>query len=301
MNLFHRPSHKEFILSIVFMLLSGFCISLIALIGKFFTSDFTMPFLIFIRFFAPCLLLYWMGVITELIHLDFSHLPSHFARAFFVVLGQYCLFYYLSLSTILNATLLYSTSPIFLPLISRVILKEPIKKKTWISIILSFIGVCFVMRPSHEIFNYYGFIGLGSGFFNACSQITQHKLSKKQNAFSQSLRMYLLASILSGLLLILFWQYDDFLLFVIPNDKGFLWFMIFLLSVATISNQLFRSKAYKLVNFAASLGPFLYVSILFSIFYDWIFFNRLPTVLTLVGAGFIILSGIVMAVRKLKV
>lgn len=110
--------------AIILMTISSLFVALSTLLGKWLTVSIALPMLVFLRFLVPALILWWTVLITNTCNIEIKNLKEHCLRALFVVLSQYALFYYLSHGSILNGTLFFMTSPLFVPLILRVTQKK---------------------------------------------------------------------------------------------------------------------------------------------------------------------------------
>ena len=294
-----RISHKQFFIGIVFMLISAFFVAFIALSGKILTTHTPLTTLIFLRSFLPLLIVSWVVFLTDN-KLSADNMPLHGLRALFVTLSQYCLFYYLTQGSLLVGTLLYSTSPLFAPIISRFALGQGIKPKTIISIIISFIGVILIIKPNMHTVNLLALVGLGAGFFNACSQVTLHRCVQKQSPLIIAWIMYGLCSCIALFPFLIFFHESNIHFLFSGHAVSAIWLLLIFFAFSSITNQAARSMAYKQVNKASSLSPFLYASILFSGILDWWMYDLLPDRYSIVGALLIITGGVVMVVRKIK-
>ena len=73
-------------------------------------------------------------------------------------------FKYLSLAT---AHSVASLAPIFVVLLSMILLKEKVEKKLWFVIFTGFVGVIVIMRPGFDVFDIKSLLPLGAGSFLA--------------------------------------------------------------------------------------------------------------------------------------
>ncbi|WP_444915300.1 DMT family transporter [Microbulbifer sp. TRSA007] len=293
-----RISNREFALSVITAILAASCMSLTGLFGKELTTFSSLSLVVFIRFFAPFLILTWICLVV----FDENPVTHRIdridgARALFTCLAQYCLFYYLSKGSLLVAALLFSTSGLFLPFITRFAKKDPIKKKTLAACLISFIGVAFILKPIAG-FDSYMIVGLLSGFFGACSQFVMHHSSKKQNTISSTTKMFGLSSLYMLAILLIEGNLGELTKVAVSlSDSVSFVIVIIAFSLSTISNQSLRTKAYRRVNRPASLSPYLYTSLIFSGILDWLVYNTLPTWNTYAGSLLIVIGGIIQAIR----
>lgn len=291
---------NKYLLGISFMLLSSAFVAFSSLLGKQLLLSLALPIVMFLRYFLPALIL-WSSTFISVPHFNMRQIIHHGIRATLGVLSQYALFYYLIHGSILNATLLFMTSPLFVPLISRILFKTPIKTIQWISLIIGFSGVALILKPTHNIFNWAMIIGLISGLLNACSQVYYHKIIREFDIKSSIIYMYTVSAVLTLIPVIIFWNLLMHSLLTIDfhnNHILYLFFILFLISLISICNKTLRGKAYSKVNNASSLTPFLYTAIIFSGFLDWIVYGITPDFLSIIGAILVISSGFILYINK---
>jgi drug/metabolite transporter (DMT)-like permease len=288
---------RRYLAGIGYMLLSGVFLALAALLTKLLVISMNVPLLLFSRFFIAAIILWWIVLISPPRKFKIENLKLHFIRALFVVLSQYAFYYYLTKSSLLNATLLYMTGPLFVPLISRVIDKIPIKPKIWVSLIIGFSGVICLLNPIGFVFNWFVILGLLAGFLNACSQITFHRLSHSADIDTQILIMYSLATLISAVPLLSISFYIPWHQILRHLDDARYFILLIALAVVAVSTQTLRAKAYSKVNKAMSLSPFLYIVILLTGIIDWLVFGIKPDLWSYIGAGLIIVSGLIIFIK----
>ncbi len=287
----------RYLTGISFMMVSTFMLAISCLVSKELTSHVTIPLLISLRFLAPLLLLLWLGLIIKMPKIDLQDWKLYAMRGCFIVLTQYCLIYYLSVGSLLNATVLLSTGPLFVPIISSIVLKTKLTRKIVISLLLGFTGVLLILKPTEGIINIAAFIGLGAGFFNACSQITLHKQAKSAEPMSIIFYSYLFAAVLALIpLLTISFPHSVQEIQHLPAAS---WTLLLLVAfgVLSVSNQVFRGKAYSKVRKAQSLSPFIYCVIIFSGLLGWLVYDEVPDIFGVIGIILIILGGVVMVLQ----
>lgn len=289
---------KQYITSVGLMLMSSACLALATLFAKYLTESFYLPLLIFLRFLVPGLLMWWIIVMTDLPRFPLLRSKVYFLRAVFVILSQYALFYYLLHGTILNATLLFMTSPLFVPLIEKVIYKKSLTWMNMMSLLVGFAGIIFILKPQTGIIAWPTLIGVASGFFNACSQVTFHKIAKKSYPTEISLWHYTICTFVAMIPLLFVWNHISWsqLSAVVMNGHYLLLFIGF--GMAGISNQILRSHAYRKVSNLMSLALFLYTAVIFSAILDWVVFGITPDKWSIFGAILISLGGLTMLTHQ---
>lgn len=298
-----QENNHQYHIGITLMLLSSACIALSSLLGKQLVLALALPIVLLLRYLISALILWWIALLTNLPRFNKQWILHHSIRAALGVLSQYALFYYLTYGSILDGTLLFMTSPLFVPLLSRILFKTRIQKRQWVCLIIGFVGVAFILQPTHKILDWHAFIGLASGLFNAGSQVYYHKIIKQSDVKSATLYMYTLSTLLVLVPAVIFWHpLVNSLLSLNVHDTQMTYSTLILLliclAVIGISNKTFRGKAYGKVNNPGSLTPFLYTAIIFASLLDWLIYDIVPDYLSIIGVLLIISSGLVLSLNK---
>ncbi len=280
------------------MLLSAVTLSFFTLFAKFGVDRIPYSLLIFLRFGVPLALLLpyllWSTSIKKLFFL--SHFKLQILRCACLLVYQYSIFYYLTYSTLLDATVMQNTAPLFMPILERIFFKHRFEKKVILSILISFMGVLCVLQPDRSIFAKLSIAGLLAPLGQAGSQVLYSHQAKRENQTSNLFYLFFFCSIVSAAVFVF-----SKLFFGEVNSpehaSPLLWGSVICLGIASILNQLFRGEAYKHGK-ASALAPFLYGSIIFSAILDWAIFHHLPNWLSLVGALLVIVGGWIQIYRK---
>lgn len=283
-------SQKDFYTSIFLVLLSTVCLSLAAAFWKEFSTKASLPLVTFFRFFSPCLLLgIWIFLRKKKIRI--SKLQSHIYRALAVTGGQFLLLYVLTQTNLLLATLLYSTSGLFAPLLMFLFLKVRASNRAIISIIVSFAGVAIALGSWSQIWAPISLLGLLSGLLTAIGQLIQHQASKSERIIMMSFILFGFCSLFS-LPLFLTAPFSS------PTFNLPILGIILTFGCFTVANQILKTAAYKKVNKASTLSPFLYATIIFSGLIDWVWKGIVPPFHTTLGILIILFGATLMSLRK---
>jgi len=96
-------------------------------------------------------------------------------------LGGACIVTSLACTSIVNTTLLENTAPLFLPIALFLWLRQKIAPKMWIGIVVGFIGVAFILRPTGSLAEEKGALfGLAAGVLWAVAQIALRLLTSRE-------------------------------------------------------------------------------------------------------------------------
>ena len=262
--------------------------------------DTTVPFSLFLRFALAALLLLPAAPRERLRSLR-KIARVQWLRVGFVMCSQLALFTYLADGTLLNGMLLYNTGPLFTPLLAWLLWRTTIRTTGIVGILLGFTGVALVLNPPLHSIDGLMLLGLASGFFNSCSQLSLFAGGKDDDALSESDNLFQFFTLCAaGCLALLVARPTDLVAGARHlADPGVLGSFL-ALSAFGLLNQYGRSLAYRNVRNPANLGPFLYLSIALSALVDWAAYGILPTWHTLAGGAFIFAAAVVVAWRTFR-
>lgn len=198
--------------------------------------------------------------------------------------------YMISISSIplANATLLYSTAPLFIPFIAMGWFKNKISFATWMAIGTGFVGIWLIIRPASLDVDHIGcLIGLAAGLSLAFAFTFLKRLVAEENASLVIFYFSLLATLFQLPLALSFWQP--------PSISS-----TFLLSIAALSFvlvQLFICRAYKYAS-VSQIGVFQYLTIPYVTIIDWWFWGVRPTTCDVIGMLVVVSAGSFILLRK---
>ncbi|WP_240494369.1 MULTISPECIES: EamA/RhaT family transporter [Pseudoalteromonas] len=238
-------------------------------------------------------------------YVSFSALKNVMLRAVFITLCQGFFILALYKLTLIEAVVLFSTGPLFIPLLESVVYKREIDLFVVPTLLLMMIGLIIQSMTDQGItLRWELLIGLAAGFFNACSQLCLFQISKEKtpvlvaNGFC-----FLIAALFSTLFFIL-------PLFVGGLNVEFAagswvvenaWLMLgllVLLAVFSSATQYFRSLAYKLVATGSELAPLIYTSVVFSYLLQLTILDSPVNGQQLLGISFIVIACLMQTKRN---
>lgn len=294
---FQDMTTKSFVTGTFFILLSATGIALLGLLGKLGNEFFTLEALIFWRYltaFFLCILLF--AFLGKLRQLSLKNFKIHFLRAFFVLSAQYSFYFYIQRNTLLNGLVLLSLGPLLIPLIEWVIHRHPIGKSTRVGLVVSFVGVLFILQPDKSIFSFLSLIGVLAGVCQGVSQVVFGISSKKEKAELSLIYLFFFCTVLS------LFPYLLFASFSVSRQEGGIYslLLLFALGIVSILTQFTRAIAYK-HGTPSRLATFLYFSILLGGVFDWVVFNKEPNSLSVLGTIFVVLGGFLKIYLRSKI
>lgn len=198
------------------------------------------------------------------------------------------------------------SGPLLITILSVVMLGEKVNIRRWLAIVVGFIGMLLIIRPGSASFNLGSIFILISVLFYALTVIITRKLQTTDSSATMayfSSFVYLAAALIlvpfttligenpdahpSIAFLFRSWSIPSFLDLIMMSGLGLVW----------AGWMYFMSRAYSLAQ-ASVAAPFEYVSLLISIFWGYVIWREVPTVMTITGAALTLLSGMYILYRE---
>ena len=211
-------------------------------------------------------------------------------RGLIFVFSTYLFFYAISEISLPKALTLAFVAPICVTALSPFFLDERVGIRRWTAVSLGFIGTLIVIRPGFIEFNLATFAALGNGICYGFYLIITRKLSSSDNSL-----LTLLFSGVVGTIIISFFMPS---LWVAPTLNQ--WFMMALIGFIASIAHLFIILSLKYAD-ASKLAPLGYTEIITNILISYYFFNELPDNWTYLGLFIIVLSGLYISRREIKI
>lgn len=203
----------------------------------------------------------------------------HLWRSIVGLSAMYGFFYAIAHLKLSNAMVFTYSSPIFIPLIAWLFLKERITKSMLIAAAIGLTGVLCVAKPDSGMFNSISLIGLSASFLAAMAFVTVRALTDTEPVERIVFYFCVFGSLVSAIPM--FWL-------IRPYHLHELAFLVGAGLLANIS-QIFMSKAYSLAP-AGQIGPVNYVAIIFAGIWGYLFWGELPDHTSLIGFTLIFTS-----------
>lgn len=213
------------------------------------------------------------------------HTAEHLVRGLFGLAAMYCFFHAIAHLRLADAVLLNYTLPLFVPPIERLWLGERLPRLLWWPLALGFAGILILLRPGPGVFQPMALFALAAALLAAVAQVGVRRLTAAEPAPKIVFYFALIATAVSALPLTTTWQ----------APSGHLWAVVAASGVAGTVGQLLMTRAYASAP-AAQVGPFLYVSVVFSGLMDFLIWGTRPDLLFAVGAA-VVVSAAVLTLR----
>lgn len=214
------------------------------------------------------------------------HFSRHLVRSLAGLGSMYLFFYTLGRLPLAEAVLLSYTSPIFIPLVARLWIGEPLSRTVYWAVFLGFAGVVLILRPGPGVLRPAALLGLGSGVLMAVAMVSIRRMSDTEPPGRIVFYFSLLATVVSAVPLLWNWQP--------PSPRA----MMILCGIALLAvlGQMLLTRGYSLAP-AGRVGPFSYANIVFAALLGWLFWSETLTPLTGLGTLLVCGAGMLIAAR----
>jgi len=206
----------------------------------------------------------------------------HLARGLAGLVSMYCFFFAIARMHLADVMVLNYTSPLFLPLLALLWLKEAVTPRLWVALGMGFAGVVLILKPGLSIFSPVALIGLASGLFAAVTIVVIRRMAGDEPTTRIVFYYSVIGTAGSGLALTAWgWQ--------APSPLQLT--LLVLTGLCATGGQLFLTHGYTLAP-AARIGPFMYTAVIFAAALGWLIWHEVPDALSGAGAALICLAGV---------
>ena len=214
---------------------------------------------------------------------------AHLLRMIACVASPYLFFLSLIDTPLTDATVIFFSSTFFLTALSWPVLGEKVGILRSMAVIMGFAGVVIVIEPAFQGFHTGAVLTLGASFFNAVALIMGRYMSETESTFKL---------VFSGNLGVLV-----SCLAVIPWIGGVVPFAavdappLLILALFGLCAHLLLTRSFALAP-VGTVAPFEYLQVIWAAMIGFAYFGEVPTGRTVLGAGIVILAGLVVIWRE---
>ncbi|MEZ9578368.1 MULTISPECIES: DMT family transporter [unclassified Vibrio] len=294
-----------------FMLLSTFSLSLSGLMAKYLSEVMPTSLLSFVRFLLPSLFLFLFLTFYKISKPTREMWKPLVMRAIFMVACQWCFLTSLQTLTLVEGVVLFSTGPLFIPLLEKLIFRTKIHTTTIVCLAVTFVGVVMMagdwsqFELGSEFFRPALLLGLLAGVFNSGSQVSLYRASKTSLTPAELNAWTFLVAAIIVIPMVVFTSvsavpdvlqgdsvYGALTTLLSFDDLRWIGLGAFGLALFTINTQIFRSKAYKLADSGSQLAPLIFTNMLFSALWQGLFFDDVFSTQQMIGINLIVVASI---------
>ncbi len=251
---------------------------------KFLSAEYSLLQILFLRSIVVIVPLFFILFYQDGIRTFHTHHPFEHVKRVMFNLSAFLLYYYsLTRIDLAQATAIAMSAPLFMTVLSGKILGESAGTIQKTVVAAGFIGVLLVIQPFSGKFDWLGISSvIGGAVMFAMLVIQTRKMTRTESTQLMVFYAALTIFCLTALFMPSLWV----------QPVGTDWLLLLSVGVITMFAQLSIVHAYRFAP-VYTLAPFEYVTILWALFFGWVIFSEIPTVLMLVGAGIIVACGIV--------
>ena len=286
---------------VLFMLASALISALNGAVAKVLSEDLSAIEIVFFRNLIGVLIILYTLKHTPP-RLDGGKVHLLFLRGFFGFSAMILFFYTITAIPLGVAITLNKTSPFFVSIIAFYLLRENLSKRAIIALLVGFLGVVLIAKPTGIGIGYEHFLGILGGFFAAAAYATIKKIKHIYDA-----RVIVFSFMGVGTLFpLIFFMLSSYVNppdsisflfepFVLPTSQK-IWSLIAFMAIISTLSQWLLTKAYS--NSKASIiGVISYTNIPFAIGFGWMLGDLFPDFWTFLGISLIVFGGIIVSKR----
>ena len=286
----HAQNHDRIGVGIALMVISiGVFTTMDAVVKHIGQSGYHTAQIIFFRnVFAFIPLLYIISRQGGIAALKTKRPGGHFLRTLYGLTAMSAFFYGYKTLPLADAISISFAAPLFMTALSVPMLAEKVGIRRWIAVLVGFVGVLIMVRPSANM-DPTSLIMLGGTVFFALAMIAVRQLSRTETSASIVFYFTLIGSLLFGAMMPWVWKAPDLTDFAILASIG----------IIGGSAQLLMTNAVKAAPIAI-LAPFEYTALLWATGFDIVIWSVFPSAYTLIGAAILVTTGLYILHRETR-
>jgi drug/metabolite transporter (DMT)-like permease len=172
-------------------------------------------------------------------------------------------------------------TPLAITVLAATVLNEQVSPMRWALVAGGFAGTLIIIRPGGQAFNWASLLPLGLVVTNAWFQVLTSKLARTEDPVTMHLYTGWVGALLASLALPLVWT-------ALP--AWWLWAALCFMGLMATVGHYFLILAYQRAP-AATLTPYLYGQIAFSMLGGWLVFSHVPDDWSMLGIAMIAVCG----------
>jgi len=264
----------------------------IATVGYFFIASMSLSAKQVSEGVPPMLMLFFQNFVCLLLLLPVIHkkgwqslkterLGLHMLRCSMSHFSFFGLFYTVKFMLLAEALLLQYSCPLWVPFVVFVGFKQRIQKRMWPAILIGFLGIALILKPTTNMLNLSMILGAMCGISQAVSLVCIKRLSLTEPAWRMMFYYFVSGSIISLPFALTQWtpEYTDDIVALVG------------VGICMFIAQRFITASYVFADVTV-LASLCYTSILFSGLLGWAVWKDIPDTLSIAGMLLVVCCGI---------
>tara|TARA_R110002050_G_scaffold412_5_gene2825 strand:+ start:16717 stop:17634 length:918 start_codon:yes stop_codon:yes gene_type:complete len=257
-----------------------------ALIKKV-SEDLPVIEVVFMRSLFSVLYMFLYLVLTKNLHWLKSHNPKlQITRGVVGFFGLYTLFWSFSLLPLPEATAFTFASTPFITALSYPMLREQVGLPRWVAVIIGFIGVLIIARPTGDVTMIGATVAITSAAIESMIMVWS-RLLKKDKPITSVFYHTAIITLIAAVILPFQWQ--------TPSMENLL--LLAILGAVSCLGHIFIVYAYSIAP-AVVVAPMLYTLIIWGALFGYIFWGETLSTSLFFGVPLIIVSGMYIVHRE---
>ncbi|MCA3563986.1 MAG: DMT family transporter [Methylocystis sp.] len=208
------------------------------------------------------------------------------ARVAFGTIETACFYWAVTTLPLVSVMTYYLSAPLYVAAIAPFLLRERLARDQWIAVVLGFIGVLMVLRPSAETLTLPAIVAIIGSLLYAGLMLSTRML-RGTSATSLIVWQTTGALVLGAVLAPFGW--------VQPTWRDFA--LLSMLGVVAMGAHVLVAQALRIAP-AAVVSPFNYTLIVWAAIFGWLFFGEWPDGWMIAGAIVIVAAGLYLLSRE---
>ncbi|MZR30307.1 DMT family transporter [Sneathiella litorea] len=238
-------------------------------------------------FFHIVLLILFLGPIHGLNLIRTNNLKIQILRSMLLLGATICIFTAIKYIPLADAGAIAATSPLFVILLSVLLLKEKISLRRWCAVGVGFAGAMIVLRPGLSMVHPAMFLVVLMSLFYALYQLTTRFLSGVDSSVTTAFYSVLVGTIVMSFVMPFVW--------IMPDLEG--WILLAIVGFLGGVSHFIMIVAFKYTA-ASTVAPFNYTQLIWMAVIGYLAFGNLPDGMTILGAAIIVGSGLYIIHRE---
>lgn len=210
-----------------------------------------------------------------------EHLRLHAVRGLAGLAAMYCFFFAIAHLPLAEAVLFNYATPLFVPFIAFLWLRERFAARLWVFIAIGFVGIALILKPTPATFDPVSLVGVAAGLLAALAMTTIRRLTHTEPSFRIVFYFAVVSTAISTVPLLWAWQ----------TPPAALWAVLIAMGILGTGAQLLLTRAYALAP-AAAVGPFTYATVVFAALFGAVLWQEQLDIMAVLGMGLVCAGGV---------
>lgn len=213
---------------------------------------------------------------------------GHVSRSLLGLGAMFGFFHAFTFLPLADVTAISFSAPVFIAVLSVVLLRETVGWHRWSAIAVGFIGMLVILRPGAGMLQSGALVVVAATAFYALAMIQIRILARTERAVTITFWFTLSLLLLTGVTMPWVW--------VMPRSELDL-LLLAMVGLLGGTAQLLMTRAYSIAP-AAVVAPFDYTHLVWAVLFGWYLWGDFPDLQTWAGCGIVVASGLYILYRE---